>query len=250
MDASLSRRHHYHDELEEEAAYYNRKALERGYPGEAYNGATRDWALVDVPPGTERVRMDGAGGGAQEITWQRYNGVRRSKFMSGGREFDTGYGESSPVGPVVGPTRPRAKDMWTEVTKDLVVKDAIEALGYEYEETDAFFYVMEYLRYVSCPTPTSRFSGNHDADIRYRRMSFSLWRCRTISDDSGDDDFESWSGSGVQLIDDGMMIRAFMRRKLSLIDEKGGTELGKHDFKDLLEMFTKLRRTEGTIGCK
>lgn len=150
VDASLSRRHHYDDNLEDEAQYYNRKALERGYPGEAYNGATRDWALVDVPPGTERVRLDGAGGGAQEITWQRYNGTRRSKFMTGGREIDTGYGEPSPIDDHrVGPVKQTRSDMWTEVTKDLVIKEAIEHMGYSFEETEEFFYVMEYLKYVS-----------------------------------------------------------------------------------------------------
>ena len=128
-------------EFEFEADYYNRKALERGYPGEAYNGATRDWAVVDVPPGTERVRMDGIGGGAQEITWQRYNGVRRSKFISGDDERDTDFGLPAP--------KPKKKDMWTEITKDLVLKEAIDSMGYDYEDTDDFFYVMEYLRYVS-----------------------------------------------------------------------------------------------------
>jgi hypothetical protein len=39
--------------------------------------------------------------------------------------------------------------MWTEVTKDLVIKEAVEEMGYEYEETEEFFYVIEYLRYVS-----------------------------------------------------------------------------------------------------
>lgn len=39
--------------------------------------------------------------------------------------------------------------MWTEVTKDLVIKEAIDRAGYDYEETDRFFYVMEYLKYVS-----------------------------------------------------------------------------------------------------
>lgn len=38
--------------------------------------------------------------------------------------------------------------MWTEITKDLVSKDAIEYMGYAYEETGEFFYVMDYLRYV------------------------------------------------------------------------------------------------------
>jgi len=84
--------------------------------------------------------MEGVGGGAQEVTWQRYNGVRRSKFISGDEERATDFGVQSP-------SKPKTKDMWTEITKDLVVKDAIDAMGYDYEETDYFFYVMEYLRY-------------------------------------------------------------------------------------------------------
>jgi hypothetical protein len=133
-------------DFDAEADFYNRKAMERAYPGEAYNGATKDWTIVDVPPGTSRVRMDGVGGGAQEVTWQRYNGVRRSKFISGDDERATDFGLSAPP-------KPQKKDMWTEITKDLVTKDAIEAMGYDYEETDYFFYVMEYLRYVSAHFP-------------------------------------------------------------------------------------------------
>jgi hypothetical protein len=134
-------------EFDEEAEYYNRRALERAYPGEAYNGATKDWAIVDVPPGTNRVRMDGIGGGAQEVTWQRYNGVRRSKFISGDDEAVTDFGNHAPV-------KPKTKDMWTEITKDLVLREAIDSMGYSCEETDDFFYVMDYLRYVSPPLHT------------------------------------------------------------------------------------------------
>ena len=86
--------------------------------------------------------MDGIGGGAQEVTWQRYNGVRRSKFISGDEEIATDFGNPGPV-------KGRPKDMWTEITKDLVLKEAIDSMGYDCEETDDFFYVMEYLRYVS-----------------------------------------------------------------------------------------------------
>lgn len=145
-------------EIEEEAEYYNQRALERSYPGEGYHGTTRDWAIVDVPPGTRRVRMDGAGGGAQEITWQRYNGVRRSKFMPDGS--DEGYGSEvgrpAPVPSSEGEIGRRyggAKDprdgLWTEITKDLVVKEAITEAGYEFEETDDFFYIIAFLKYVS-----------------------------------------------------------------------------------------------------
>ena len=41
------------------------------------------------------------------------------------------------------------RDMWTELTKDLVSKEAIEKVGYDYEEASKHFYVIEQLRYVS-----------------------------------------------------------------------------------------------------
>jgi hypothetical protein len=177
---------------ESEGDYYARKASDRAYIGEAYNGATKDWAIVDVPPGTERVRMDGVGGASEEITWQKYNGVRRSKFIperereivdirerslegprrestsieidinsrrrKGGGVYEREYErieESSDrrVGMPRGPKN-RVGSLWTEITKDLVVKEAIEQLGYDYEETEYFYYVIQYLQYVcSHPSP-------------------------------------------------------------------------------------------------
>jgi hypothetical protein len=179
-------------ENESESDYYARKTNDRAYIGEAYNGATRDWTIVDVPPGTERVRMDGVGGGSQEISWQKYNGVRRSKFIPererenvretvrdrveirdepatretstleidissrrrGGGSYEREYErveESSDrrVGLPRGPVKNRNGDLWTEITKDLVVREAIEELGYDFEETEYFYYIIQYLRYVS-----------------------------------------------------------------------------------------------------
>jgi hypothetical protein len=147
---------------ESEGDYYARKTAERAYIGEAWNGATKKWEIVDVPPGTERVRMDGVGGGSQEITWQKYNGVRRSKFIperdtqanyekdyEGDEIRDTRISISRPLPP----PRNRHGGMWTEITKDLVVREAIEELGYDYEETEYFFYVIQYLQYVSFRRP-------------------------------------------------------------------------------------------------
>ena len=170
-------RRRYDDDVAGEADYYNRRVASRAYPGEAWNGATKDWGLVDIPPGTEKVRMDGTGGGRQEITWGRYDGERRGKFYTAGEVYgdDWGNGTRSPVPaplPPPGreverdirisetrrveesgtPSRRRERDrMWTEVSKDLVIKEAIEERGYEYEETDQYFYVLEYLRYVRPP---------------------------------------------------------------------------------------------------
>ncbi|KAK1985885.1 hypothetical protein LZ30DRAFT_707069 [Colletotrichum cereale] len=158
--------------VDEESEYITSKIDSRGKMGEAWNGATKDWAIVDVPPGTERVRMDGVGGGSAEVTWQRYNGVRRAKFIP---ERD-----SAPISaPLPEPSpresrdrlslqvydreteieiektkdraparrQPKRNEMWTEITKDLVIRDAIVELGYDFEETEYFFYIMQYLKY-------------------------------------------------------------------------------------------------------
>ncbi|KAH9204524.1 hypothetical protein DL95DRAFT_398406 [Leptodontidium sp. 2 PMI_412] len=49
------------------------------------------------------------------------------------------------------PPKQRMGDLWTEITKDLVAREAIEELGYDYEETEFFFYVLQYLRYYKSP---------------------------------------------------------------------------------------------------
>lgn len=182
---------------EEEVDFYARRTEERAYIGEAYNGATKDWAIVDVPPGTERVRMDGVGGGSQEISWQKYNGVRRSKFIPErdslavyDREqvrerervperapervpereslrIEINNNDDRRVGRPL-PPRNRYGDMWTEITKDLVVREAIEEMGYDFEETEFFYYVIQYLRYVShsFPTKSQTKANNEQEDVQ------------------------------------------------------------------------------------
>lgn len=207
--AGLVRRR-YEDEMESEAEYYNRKIASRAYPGEAYNGATKDWGLVDVPPGTERVRMDGIGGGAQEISWQRYNGERRGKFISGDRVYEAEYGNgysSPPPLPIAPPPpreareekeeikithtrgggeeKPRKRDkMWTEVTKDLVIKEAIDEMGYECEETDEHFYIIEYLKYVSRSNHPQVTEYQQLANNCFRKMFSAWWRLQKTSNAS------------------------------------------------------------------
>ncbi|KAL8905384.1 MAG: hypothetical protein Q9207_002668 [Kuettlingeria erythrocarpa] len=150
------------DELDiaEEAEYYNSRVAERSYLGEGYNGVNKDWAIVDVPPGTKRVEMEGIGGAKEEITWQRYNGVRRSKFVAEDDEYRGGIGGGELMAPrereevteirqgrrYVGEKDPKEK-MWTEITKDLVTEDAIKSMGYDFEETEFFYYIMSYLKY-------------------------------------------------------------------------------------------------------
>ncbi|XXH03120.1 hypothetical protein Hte_009513 [Hypoxylon texense] len=199
-------------DYEDEAEYITGKIDARGRMGEAYHGATKDWTIVDVPPGTERVKMDGVGGGGAEVTWQRYSGVRRSKFVPEREDTPVSVVESlPPPAPVpirerepsrdrerlsiqVYDSRDKSRDreveveeiqdrrisirdgdrgappprkrneMWTEITKDLVTREAIERMGYEYEETEWFFYVMQYLRYEDVLELT-----NLSEDIRRHR---------------------------------------------------------------------------------
>src|SRR5271170_6342763 len=53
------------------------------------------------------------------------------------------------IGPRSGPRKKERDGFWTEITKDLVVKEAIMQAGYDFEETDDFYYIMNYLKYVS-----------------------------------------------------------------------------------------------------
>jgi hypothetical protein len=46
-------------------------------------------------------------------------------------------------------SKPHHDERWTEITKDLVVREAIERLGYEFEETRTFYYIFSYLEPVS-----------------------------------------------------------------------------------------------------
>ncbi|KAL8716388.1 MAG: hypothetical protein Q9220_000295 [cf. Caloplaca sp. 1 TL-2023] len=148
--------HTYRDDLDiaEEADYYNSRAAGRSYLGEGYNGANKDWAIVDVPPGTRRVEMEGIGGAKEEITWQRYNGVRRSKFVAEEEEYRGGGELMAPrevermeQGRRYVGEKDKKDKMWTEITKDLVTEDAIKQMGYDFEETEFFYYVMSYLKY-------------------------------------------------------------------------------------------------------
>ena len=174
-----------YDAVAEEARYVESRIDQRGEIGEAYHGATRDWTIVDVPPGTERVRMDGAGGGGADVTWQRYNGVRRTRFIperddevvvaprqkvrqvipdrergshdhinvqitDQGRSRDRDIEVETDRRMVKFPPQGARNDMWTEITKDLVSREAMDQLGYDYNETEYFYYILEYLRYVSC----------------------------------------------------------------------------------------------------
>jgi len=83
---------------------------------------SQDWTVVDVPPGTRRVTVE-PGSGPTEINWKEERSVRRTRAT-----------QSETQG-----------ELWTEVTKDLVTAEALQEFGYQYEETEYFIYIFEYL---------------------------------------------------------------------------------------------------------
>lgn len=121
------------DEIEEDS--YRR----RGSEAPLNDSAAEEWAIVDPPP-RSRMTVD------REITQRRYSRERRARLPPGDgilSEDETDSGRR-----YVGGTN-RKERLWTEVTKDLVVREAIERAGYEYEETEFFYYIFDYLQYVS-----------------------------------------------------------------------------------------------------
>ncbi|KAL2019575.1 hypothetical protein VTK56DRAFT_9472 [Thermocarpiscus australiensis] len=173
-------------DYDDEAYEITSRVDARGKMGEAWNGITKDWTIIDVPPGTERVQMDGAGGASAEVTWAKYSGVRRTKFIPDREEKNSVVSSTTSLSDARGgererrlsvqivdkdrggrdrdvevekvtdrriairsstPPPPRRPETWTEITKDLVCREAIQELGYEYEETEYFFYIIEYLAY-------------------------------------------------------------------------------------------------------
>ena len=78
------------------------------------------------------------------------DGVRRSERVEEeeSRELTVIDTRSAEIGRRFEAEKSKKDRMWTEITKDLVSLEAIKEKGYEYEETEKYYYVMEYLRYV------------------------------------------------------------------------------------------------------
>lgn len=80
--------------------------------------------------------------------------VERDDFEIDYRRQEDTYREPT-IGARYGNRRDYKDGLWTEVTKDLVLKEAIQEMGYEYEETEEFYYIFKYMQYVSLTPPRS-----------------------------------------------------------------------------------------------
>lgn len=91
-----------------------------------------------------------------EMGWQPPRAVPDPRYYPPPEEYSSDEelddGQVGPGRRYIG-MKDRRDRKWTEITKDLVVRDAVERLGYEYEETDSFFYIFSYLHYVRLLPP-------------------------------------------------------------------------------------------------
>lgn len=90
-----------------------------------------EWSVVHAPSKEDAVEMTGA-----------LNVVEVAPKDASDKELDR-----KRIGAQV--VKERRDERWTEIAKDLVVREAIERLGYEFEETRTFYYVFSYLEPVS-----------------------------------------------------------------------------------------------------
>ncbi|RHZ61338.1 uncharacterized protein CDV56_107830 [Aspergillus thermomutatus] len=97
------------------------------------------------------IRFDSGSNGSadQEMRRERRESAQRSRSINGherlsDEKIDHKRGQ---IGRRYIGVKDKRDRLWTEITKDLVVKEAIERAGYEYEETESFYYIFSYLRY-------------------------------------------------------------------------------------------------------
>lgn len=88
---------------------------------------------------------------------RQLDGVRRSerKEEEESRELTVVDTRSAEIGRRFEGEKSKKDRLWTEITKDLVSLEAIKERGYEFEETEKNYYVMEYLRYVCLQLPST-----------------------------------------------------------------------------------------------
>ena len=135
-----------HEVLEE--VYGRPRELERSLRETTPKLAGDDWAIISAAPKTEReALLDEISHGPREPALKD----KKPKFTVS----EERHSESDPdfargkVGRRYIGMKDQRNGLWTEITKDLVVKEAIERSGFEYEETVSSYYVFSYLQFVS-----------------------------------------------------------------------------------------------------
>lgn len=131
------------DEFEENP--YGRQGAGRHPSSDSVAG---DWAIVNSPAASRGLMRDEFDGPSREIRRPRHSKERRRRTPSSDRRVSEDAERRAQIGRRYVGTEDRRERLWTEITKDLVVREAIERAGYEFEETEFFYYIFDYLQYV------------------------------------------------------------------------------------------------------
>ncbi|KAJ5381320.1 uncharacterized protein N7496_003748 [Penicillium cataractarum] len=115
-------------EIEEEIKIHKERSKHRSHIEKITKATADEWSVVHAPSKEDGVEMTGA----LEVVEVAPKGAVEEDLEIRARV------EQQVV-------KQRRDERWTEITKDLVVRDAIERLGYEFEETRTYYYIFTFL---------------------------------------------------------------------------------------------------------
>ncbi|KAJ5609323.1 hypothetical protein N7528_009890 [Penicillium herquei] len=131
-----SRGAQYRDFEEDEMEVREKPSTPRSFAEELKLESTDEWSVVQTPSKEEAVEMTGA---LQIVEVAPKDASSDESEAEAEAEVEIERGrllEPEPLKPEL-----NLNERWTEITKDLVVRDAIERLGYEFEEYKAYYYI-------------------------------------------------------------------------------------------------------------
>lgn len=126
---------------DEELESYERNSRTRSGVNNHPRDSTDEWSVVHAPSKEEGVEMSGA----LDVVEIAPKDASLTDSTSEGDD-DEGTEESGRAGTHL--SKENKDERWTEITKDLVVREAIERIGYEFEETRVSYYIFSYLEPV------------------------------------------------------------------------------------------------------
>lgn len=149
------RRRHRHRSRHGSRTRISRSEIDLTRVSGEYEQENDDVTVIDVPAGTRRIQVNVEKQGShshkeRDVDWRREHGIRRSRGLG--------------------------NELWTEITKDLVTREAIEDLEYAYEETDFFYYIFEYLdreQIAELRELTDNIRRERVRDLEYRSIAGS-----------------------------------------------------------------------------
>lgn len=131
-------------------SFYQHHDPEPSRPISPRKDAIDGWAIVNAGPKPMHTLREPDPFPEPRFARDSRQKVALEDKNAAGTEVDGGRGK---IGRRYVGLKDKKDNLWTEITKDLVVKEAIERIGYEYEETASSYYIFSYLQYVSWMRP-------------------------------------------------------------------------------------------------